>query len=97
MKDEIAQIRTELLAWAGFHRGKNIKESAMPEFHKIIDRLEQLAGEPEAKGEVEYTDRRGSHRTFKYNGNDELSEKSMQDVFARYVSGEIRDLSVRAE
>jgi hypothetical protein len=94
--NEIAQIRQELLAWAGLHRGKNIKEKAMPEFHKIIDRLEQLA-ESEAKGKVEYVDRLGSNHTFKYNRNDEASAKSMLDVFSRYANGEIRDLSIRAE
>jgi hypothetical protein len=36
--NEIAQIRTELLAWAGLHRGKAISEEAMPRFHEIIDK-----------------------------------------------------------
>jgi hypothetical protein len=43
MNKEIAQIRQDLLAWAGLHRGKAIDESAMPRFHELIDRLEQVA------------------------------------------------------
>lgn len=43
MNKEIAQIRQDLLAWAGLHRGKAIDESAMPRFHELCDRLEQVA------------------------------------------------------
>lgn len=38
-RGQLEQIKTELLAWAGLHRGKTISEDAMPRFHEIIDRL----------------------------------------------------------
>lgn len=39
MGQELSQIRIDLLAWAGLHRGKAIREEAMPRFHEIIDVL----------------------------------------------------------
>jgi len=41
---EVENARTDLLAWAGLHRGKDISESIMPRFHEIIDRLDQALG-----------------------------------------------------
>lgn len=39
-EEELKHIKTELLAWAGLHRGKAISEEAMPRFHEIIDQLD---------------------------------------------------------
>ena len=36
-------IKSDLLVWAGLHRGKAIKEEAMPRFHEIIDVLTALS------------------------------------------------------
>lgn len=44
-KKQLEQIRTDLLAWAGLHRGKAISEEAMPRFHEIIDRLDAIRRE----------------------------------------------------
>ena len=41
-REQLEQIKTELLAWAGLHRGKAISEEAMPRFHEIIDRLDAI-------------------------------------------------------
>ena len=41
-REALEQIKTELLAWAGLHRGKAISEDAMPRFHEIIDRLDAI-------------------------------------------------------
>src|SRR5437899_6311813 len=40
---ELDQIRKDLLAWVGLHRGKAISEEAMPRFHEIIDALTVLS------------------------------------------------------
>jgi hypothetical protein len=34
------QLKTDLLAWAGYHRGKAIQEEAMPRFHEIMDQFD---------------------------------------------------------
>lgn len=41
-REQLEQVKTELLAWAGLHRGKAISEEAMPRFHEIIDRLGEI-------------------------------------------------------
>jgi len=38
----VAQIKQDLLVWAGLHRGNAIKEEAMPRFHEIIDMIESV-------------------------------------------------------
>jgi hypothetical protein len=43
----MTRIKTHLLAWAGFHRGKAISEKAMPRFHQIIDEMEREHGKIE--------------------------------------------------
>lgn len=45
MKEDVAQIRTELLAWAGLHRGKAISEKVMPRFFVLVDKLELVMQE----------------------------------------------------
>lgn len=45
MKEDVAQIRTELLAWAGLHRGKAISEKVMPRFFVLVDKLELVTQE----------------------------------------------------
>lgn len=42
LRQNLEQVKTDLLAWAGLHRGKAISEEAMPRFHEIIDRFEEL-------------------------------------------------------
>jgi hypothetical protein len=41
--DNLEQIKQDLLAWAGLHRGKAINEKAMPRFHEIIDQIDAPA------------------------------------------------------
>jgi len=41
-RKQLEQVKTELLAWAGLHRGKAINEDTMPRFHEIIDRFEEI-------------------------------------------------------
>jgi len=38
----VAQIKQDLLVWAGLHRGNAIKEEAVPRFHEIIDMIESV-------------------------------------------------------
>ena len=41
-REQLEKVKTDLLAWAGLHRGKAIHEDAMPRFHEIIDRLDAI-------------------------------------------------------
>lgn len=39
------EIKEQLLAWAGLHRGKGISEEVMPRFHEIIGQFDTLVAQ----------------------------------------------------
>lgn len=46
LKTQLLAWRQMLLAWMGFHRGGPIHEEAVPRFHELIDKLDELLGLP---------------------------------------------------
>jgi hypothetical protein len=42
-KAHLQELKSELLTWAGLHRGTRIDEEAMPRFHEIIDKIDELS------------------------------------------------------
>lgn len=49
LREVIEKTRTDLLAWADLHNVKAVHEDAIPRFHEIIDKLEEVTKRSAAK------------------------------------------------